>query len=112
VWRSVLGHSRGRSRMATSLPFRYPFPVRWIHWLSVVLVAIAYITAESAEQPGQGGGQWHVLAGLLLLLMFVPRLLARLAAHRAPVPVSAVEAWSARLAHLALLLFVVVQPLL
>lgn len=98
--------------MATPLPFRYPGPVRWIHWLSVVLVAVAYLTAESAEELGQGGGQWHVLAGLALLLVFVPRLLARLAAHRAPASASVFEAWSARLVHLALLLFVVVQPLL
>lgn len=98
--------------MATSLPFRYPGPVRWIHWCSVVLVAIAYLTAESAEELEGGGGQWHVLAGLALLLVFVPRLLARFAAHRAPVPASAFETWSAQLVHLALLLFVVVQPLL
>lgn len=96
--------------MATS--FRYPGPVRWIHWLSVVLVAIAYLTAESAEDLEDGGGQWHVLAGLVLLLMFLPRLLARLTANRAPAPASALETWSARLVHLALLLFVVVQPLL
>ena len=98
--------------MAMSPPFRYPGAVRWIHWLSVVLVVIAYVTAESAEDLGDGGGQWHVLAGLLLLLMFVPRLIARLTANRAPVSTSAFQAWSARLVHLALLLFVVVQPLL
>lgn len=98
--------------MGMSVAFRYPASVRWIHWLSVILVAIAYLTGESAEDPGGSGGQWHVLAGLALLLMFVPRLLARLAAHRAPVPASAFQAWSARLVHLALLLFVVVQPLL
>lgn len=92
--------------------FRYPGSIRWIHWLSVVLVAIAYLTAESAETPGQAVGQWHVLAGLALLLLFVPRLLARLLARRAPPPASAFEKWSARLVHLALLLFVVVQPLL
>ena len=96
------------------LPFRHPRPVRWIHWLSVVLVAIAYLTAESAEDLGEAGsgGQWHILAGLALLLLFVPRVLARLASPRAPVPASAFAAWSARLVHLALLLFVVVQPLL
>lgn len=99
--------------MATTSPFRYPLPVRWIHWLSVVLVVIAYVTAESAEDLGEGGGgQWHVFAGLALLLIFVPRLLARLASRHAPVPDSAFEAWSSRLVHLALLLFVVVQPLL
>lgn len=100
--------------MATPSPaFRYPAPVRWIHWLSVVLVAIAYLTAEAAEESEGSGGQWHVLAGLLLLVLFVPRLLARLAVHRVPtVSRSAFETWSARLVHLALLLFVVVEPLL
>ena len=98
--------------MAMSPPFRYPGSVRWIHWLSVVLVAIAYVTAESAEDLGGAGGQWHVLAGLALLLMFVPRLIARFSAAHAPVSASVFQAWSARLVHLALLLFVVVQPLL
>jgi cytochrome b561 len=98
--------------MATTLPFRYPGSVRWIHWLSVLLVAIAYITAESAEDLGKGGGQWHVFAGLALLLMFVPRLIARFSAEPTPVSASIFQAWSARLVHTALLLFVVVQPLL
>lgn len=98
--------------MATPLPFRHSASVRWIHWLSVVLVAIAYLTAEAAEDPGATGGQWHVLAGLALLLLFVPRLLARFAGQHAPVPASPLQAWSARLVHVALLLFVVVQPLL
>lgn len=100
--------------MAISPPFRHAATVRWIHWLSVALVAVAYLTAETAEDLGEGasGGQWHVFAGLALLLMFVPRLLARLASPRAPVPPSGFEAWSARLVHVALLLFVVVQPLL
>ena len=66
--------------MATSIPFRYSAPVRWIHWLTVLLVATAYLTSESAEELGDGGGgQWHVFAGLALLLVFVPRLIARLA---------------------------------
>ena len=96
-----------------STPFRYPRRVRWIHWLSVALVALAYLTAESAESlDGGGAGAWHVLAGLALLLLFVPRLLVRIGAGHAPSTRSAFEAWSARLVHLALLLFVVVQPLL
>ncbi|MBF6024827.1 cytochrome b [Lysobacter niastensis] len=98
--------------MAMPLPFRYPRPVRWIHWLSVVLVIIAYATAESAEDPRSSGGQWHILAGLALLLVFVPRLLARFAANRAPVLTSPFATWSARLVQVALLLFLVVQPLL
>ena len=99
--------------MVTSSPFRYSAPVRWIHWLTVLLVAVAYLTSESAEERGDGGaGQWHVFAGLVLLLVFVPRLIVRLGSAHPPAPASAFEAWSARLVHVALLLFVVVQPLL
>jgi cytochrome b561 len=98
--------------MDTSVPFRYSTPVRWIHWLSVVLVAIAYLTGDAAEHARSFGGQWHILAGLALLLLFVPRLLARVAGEHPPAPAPGLQAWSARLVHLALLLFVVVQPLL
>ena len=57
-----------RCAVATSIPFRYSAPVRWIHWLTVLLVATAYLTSESAEELGDGGGgQWHVFAGLALL---------------------------------------------
>jgi cytochrome b561 len=95
--------------------YRYPFAVRWIHWLSLVLVAIAYLTGESAEELEEGAGavNWHVLAGLGLLLLFVPRLLARLWVRKPPgTHASAAEVWMAKTVHLALLLFVVVQPLL
>jgi cytochrome b561 len=105
--------SAGVRAVAKAMRLRYSATVRWTHWLSVLLVAIAYLTAESAEDLGEGaGGQWHVLAGLALLLLFVPRLLARLASRHPPVPASLFEAWSARLVHAALLLFVVVEPLL
>jgi cytochrome b561 len=96
--------------------YRYPMAVRWIHWLSVALIAIAYITAEAAEDFGEGGGtgaSWHVLAGLGLLLLFVPRLLARIGVRRPPpVQARAAEKLMARAVHLALLLFVVMQPVL
>ena len=97
-----------------ALPYRYPSAVRWIHWLSVALIAIAYITSESAEDgAGAGDVNWHVLAGLGLLLMFVPRLLARFWVRKPPAANSRVaEKLMAHTVHLALLLFVVVQPVL
>jgi cytochrome b561 len=98
--------------MVESPRFRYPASVRWIHWLTVALVAMAYLTSESAEESNAGGAQWHVFAGLALLLLFVPHLLARLAGRRAHPEASGWQAFSARLVQLALLLFIVVQPLL
>ena len=96
---------------------RYPALVRWVHWSSVLLVLLAYLTGDAAEDVQSGGaGQWHVLSGLLLLLLFVPRLVGY-ALRRRGVPVPAQETGrAARIAattiHMALLLFVVVQPLL
>lgn len=93
--------------------FRYPFAVRWIHWLGVAAVAVAYLTGESAENLTEAGAgaNWHVLAGIGLLLLFVPRLLARLGVSGRP-PATGLEKWMAGTLQLALLLFMVVQPLL
>jgi cytochrome b561 len=94
--------------------YRYPWAVRWIHWISAVLILVAYLTADSAEGEGVDGAiNWHVLAGLGLLLLFVPRLLARLFARHHPQPAgNATERLMANTMHIALLLFVVVQPIL
>ena len=47
---------------------RYPALVRFVHWTSVALVVLAYLTSESAEHAA--GPNWHVFAGLLLLVLF------------------------------------------
>jgi cytochrome b561 len=96
---------------------RYPALVRWVHWSSVLLVLVAYLTGDAAEELQAGGaGQWHVLAGLLLLLLFLPRLAGyalRLRGVPRPAPEGGPAARVAAAAvHVALLLFVVVQPLL
>lgn len=94
-------------------PYRYPAATRWIHWTAAVLVAIAYLTSESAEELGAGAVNWHVLAGLGLMLLFVPRVLALLWVRPPPSAGSSVAAkWMARAVHLSLLLFIVVEPLL
>nr|WP_133478897.1 cytochrome b/b6 domain-containing protein [Lysobacter segetis] len=88
---------------------RYPAPMRALHWLSAALVVVAYITAEGMED----GGDWHVASGLLLPALFLPRLLGHLLRCVPPAaPSSRPQAASAALVHVALLLFVVVQPLL
>jgi len=96
---------------------RFAWPVRAIHWISAVLVLVAYLTTELAEDAEHGeavGINWHVAAGLALLVLFVPRLLARLLPQPGPLmpPVPRWSLWSSRLVALALLLFVVVQPVL
>lgn len=102
---------------ATPTPARFAWPVRAIHWLSAGLILVAYLSSELSEEIEEGeraGIDWHVLAGIGLLLLFVPRLLARVFT-RTPAIAPAPPAWSlwpGRLVTLALLLFVVVQPLL
>ena len=96
---------------------RFAWPVRAIHWISAGLVLVAYLTTELAEEAEHGeavGINWHVAAGLALLLLFVPRLLAKLLPRPGPLMPPAPN-WT-RLPHalvtLALLLFVLVQPVL
>jgi superoxide oxidase len=96
---------------------KYAWPVRAIHWVGAALILLAYLTSELSEDIEEGasaGVDWHVFAGLALLLLFVPRLLAKLAASPQPI-VPQPPRWSllpGRLVTLALLLFVVVQPIL
>jgi superoxide oxidase len=99
--------------MTTAQNFRYPLAVRCIHWLGVVAIAAAYLTSESAEDltESASGLNWHVVAGLGLLLLFVPRLVAWILIRK-PQTVSGPEKWAAWTLQLALLLFMAVQPLL
>jgi superoxide oxidase len=98
--------------MTASQRFRHSPSVRWIHWLTVGFVAMAYVTSEWADDTGTGGAQLHVLSGLALLLLFVPHLLARWTGRRAQAGDAGHRALAAGLVQLALLLFVVVQPVL
>ena len=93
---------------------RYPALVRCVHWASVALVLLAYLTSESAEEAT--GPNWHVFAGLLLLVLFPLHLiglrLKKRAASAWPVPERRAERLSAAAIHIALFLFLVVQPAL
>ena len=93
--------------------YRYPPVVRVAHWLGVAAIATAYLTGESAEDLAEAspGGSWHVLAGIGLLLLFVPRVIARVSLRERP-PAAGPERWMAATLQLALLLFTVVQPML
>ena len=103
--------------MSNSVPRKYALPVRAIHWLSAVLILMAYLTAELTEEIEEGeyaGPNWHILAGLGLLALFLPRILARVFSKTPPIepPSARWSALPAKLTALALLLFVVVQPVL
>jgi cytochrome b561 len=96
---------------------RFAWPMRAIHWSAAALVLVAYLTTDLAEDAAHGeavGINWHVAAGLALLLLFVPRLLARLLPRPGPLlpPPPRWSLWPHKLVTLALLLFVLVQPAL
>ncbi len=103
--------------MSSVRDIKYAWPVRAIHWLTAGLILLAYLTSELGEDIEKGGStgvNWHVFAGLGLLLLFVPRLLAKFAASPHPIAPPPPR-WSllpGRLVTFALLLFVVVQPVL
>lgn len=93
---------------------RYPALVRCIHWTSAGLVLLAYLTSESAE--AASGANWHIFAGLLLLLLFPLHLVALRLKRRASSswqkPTRQAERLAAISIHGALFLFLVVQPVL
>jgi cytochrome b561 len=111
-WRQVPTGANDMT-LDNSVRRRHAWPVRAIHWISAVLVLVAYLTSELAEEEARGAGvDWHVVAGLGLLLLFLPRLLAKLLPRPGPL-LPPPPRWSLlphRLVTLALLLFVVVQP--
>jgi cytochrome b561 len=96
---------------------RFAWPVRAIHWASAILIAVAYLSSELGEASEDGlrtGFDWHTFAGLALLVLFLPRLLAKLLPGPAPIAPPPPR-WSilpGKLVSAALLLFVVVQPIL
>jgi cytochrome b561 len=87
--------------------------VRTLHWLAVALVLVGYLTSEAMEEGGGLAGAWHVLAGIGLLLLALPRIgvhcwYRRHLAAAGP----GIANRAAQVAQWALLAFLVVQPLL
>lgn len=94
-------------------PERLAGGLRTMHWLGVALVLVGYLTSDGMEHSAGLAGAWHVLAGLGLLLLVVPRLWVHWK-HRgrltsAQPGIANRAAW---LVHWALLAFLLVQPLL
>lgn len=100
----------------------YPSSLRIIHWLTAVAIVAAYLLSDMGEGDEEGNAalaaaqavNWHYMAGLAVLLLTVPRLVLRIFAKTPPIepPPAAFTAVTARLVHVALYLFLVVEPVL
>jgi cytochrome b561 len=96
---------------------RYTSPAIYFHWAIFLLVALAYLAIEIRGPRGSDSRAFwtsvHFWAGTLVLGLSVPRLLWRLWAG-APEEITGnrLLAFTARAAHLALYVFIFVQPLL
>jgi cytochrome b561 len=98
------------------MPNRYPLPLILLHWLILPLMVGAFILGEVMEDLPRGDGRmsvmgWHILAGLSMAALLVPRLVIRLrGVPPLPAATSALELWLARLAHLGLYAVMLVLP--
>ena len=106
-----------------SIPYtRYTSGLRVIHWLTVAAIVAAYILADMDEGGEEGkaaaagiqGVHWHYVAGIAVLLLVVPRLLLRIFTRTPPIipPPGSITAVTARLVHVALYLFLIIEPIL
>lgn len=101
---------------------RYALSLRIVHWLTVAAILAAYLLADVGENGGKNGAiasgmqamKWHVTAGLAVLLLAVLRLLIRIEAQTPPIlpTPGAFTVIAARLTHLALYAFLIVEPIL
>ncbi len=99
---------------------RYAAPVRWMHWTIFLLVLLAYVFINLFELFPRGSATRanvlasHFTAGLAVLLLVVPRLLLRLRNGRPPIAPPPPR-WTdllGHVTHVALYLFLLVQPIL
>ena len=106
--------------MATPAPARYSPAQRRLHWLMFALVAVAYLAIETRGYFERGSlartlaVQGHFWTGLAVLALVLPRIWLRLRRGAPPITpaLPAWQAWPARGLHLALYVFLLVQPLL
>ncbi|HSX62120.1 MAG TPA: cytochrome b [Tahibacter sp.] len=93
--------------------------VRVLHWTTLLLMIAVYATAElrgfAPDRPARiAVMQWHMALGLAIVLLVLPRIGARL---MQPVPAivpppGRLVAIAAKVTHVALYVFLIVQPLL
>lgn len=99
---------------------RYSPAQRRLHWLVFLMVALAYLAIEQRGLFERGTWertamvQAHFWLGLAVLVLLAPRLWLRLRRGAPPITpaLPAWQAWPAKLVHLALYAFLLVQPVL
>ncbi|AOI59605.1 cytochrome B [Burkholderia diffusa] len=96
---------------------RYSSPAIFFHWAIFLLVALAYLSIEIRGPKGSDSRVFwmnvHLLAGTFVLVLSVLRVLWR-AISRVPeaIPQATLLKWLSKLAHVALYVFIIAQPLL
>ncbi|MDR3385963.1 MAG: cytochrome b [Rudaea sp.] len=99
---------------------RYAAPVRWMHWIVFACVLAAYASINLFELFPRGSAARanvlaaHYLAGLAVLLLVLPRFWLR-SRHLTPTIVPPLDRWAdllGKTTHLALYMFLLVQPIL
>ena len=105
---------------APPAPARYSALVRAMHWLGFLAVLASYTLVNLRGLAERGSTlrsdlmQWHMLTGLIVLLLLVPRLISR-ATSAVPPVLPPPARWSeavAKLTHLALYAFLLLQPVI
>ncbi|MBR8209713.1 MULTISPECIES: cytochrome b [Burkholderia] len=96
---------------------RYSSPAIFFHWAIFVLVALAYLAIEIRGPKGSDSRAFwmnvHLMAGTFVLVLSVLRVLWRVVS-RVPeaIPQATLLRWLSKLAHVALYVFIIAQPLL
>jgi len=96
---------------------RYSSPAIFFHWAIFLLVALAYLAIEIRGPKGSDSRVFwmnvHLTAGTFVLVLSVLRVLWRVVSR---VPEAIAQAtlmrWLSKLAHFALYVFIIAQPLL
>ncbi|WP_175807826.1 cytochrome b [Burkholderia cenocepacia] len=96
---------------------RYSSPAIFFHWVIFLLVALAYLAIEIRGPKGSDSRAFwmnvHLMAGTFVLVLSVLRVLWRVVS-RVPeaIPQATLLRWLSKLAHVALYVFIIAQPLL
>ena len=91
---------------------RYSMPMIVFHWLTAILILVAYLTAEGGREVRVDPPTLHFLTGFAVLLLVVPRVLIRLFVGGPPAPSHGrLLDIGAKLGHAALYILMIALPL-
>lgn len=97
------------------MPTRYSRLQQGLHWAIALLMIAGFILGEVMSDMPRGDAKttaigWHVLIGLCMAVLLVPRILARLSGVPAPLPGPAWQEKLAKLGHHGLYAVMLVLP--